>query len=133
MGESYNLHDPSNFLTIIKREKGIYKIYGAAVYCNCNSLELGELFSRPKGAVTLRNFSCNLFHNFVVTQVVIKDTETATCHMLLLLQALQKVELDSTFHNNCGNNFINFFNIAQCNTPCNLSQCLARSANQDPY
>ena len=66
-----------------------------------------------KDDITLDNFSCNLLCR------KLHHTETATCLAILLLpQALQKVELDSTFCNNCGNNFIDFFNIAQCNTPC---------------
>ena len=96
-------------------------------------LNLGNYSASLKVLLHYAIFHATYLTMLLMTQVVIKDTETATCLMLLLLQALQKVELDSTFHNNCGNNFINFFNIAQCNTPCNLSQCLARSANQDPY
>ena len=43
----------------------------------------------------------------------------------LLSQLLQKLEFDSTFHNDCGNAATIFSNIVQCNTPhddsCDLS------------
>ena len=44
--------------------------------------------------------------------------------LLLLPQALQKVELHCTFRNNCGNDFIDFFSVADTRN--------VQSANQDP-
>ena len=55
-------------------------------------------------------------------------------HFCCCHKRLQKVELDSTFRNDCGNDFIDFFTVAQYNTPVQLvSRCFVRSANQNPY
>ena len=43
-------------------------------------------------------------------------------------------KLDSTFRNEVANDFMDFLNVAQCNTAVQfLLQCFARSANRDPY
>ena len=46
-----------------------------------------------------------------------------TWQLLLLPQALQKVELEATFLNVCGNDFIDFSIVVQCNIPSAV--CLA--------
>ena len=59
------------------------------------------------GAVTLKNFSCNLFCNFVVTNCSKRSQIFGTngtnmlllLLLLLLLQSLREIELGCTSHN----------------------------------
>ena len=94
-----------------------------------------------KGTVSLGNLSCvqlssqsalhNLHHKLSsVTYRHSNLSRNLLLLLLLLLRALQKVELDSTFHNDCVNDFIDFFSVAQCDTP--RTTCLAMLCSDQP-
>ena len=97
-----------------------------SVACPSRRFPTKSIVNLPKVAVTLGNFSCNFSRNFVATQVALKLFKCNITRQELVSQVFVGTsveELDATFHNDCGNDLIDFFSVTQCNTP--RATCLA--------
>ena len=90
----------------------------------------------PQGDVTLCNVLSNLSLNTVATQVA-EELHGVTCYLcnlsrnIFVSRSIARSRLSSTFCNDCSN----FQSPLHSVTPLQqlVSQCFARSANQDPY